>query len=136
MPSRVKSTVGETIRTILMADAPTVALIGSRIYPGELPQGSTLPAATYTVVSNVPENSLDGKVATTLKASRVQVDVYARPDVNGGAYAQAQALATCIRSVLGDLSDSDLTGFLENEADTFDNVTKYHGVRMDFTIWL
>ena len=131
----VRATVGETIRRLLMADAPTVALIGTRLYPQELPQGVTYPAARYAVISDVPESSLTGAVATTLTAARVQIDCYARPGAAGGAYTQAHAVASAIAEVLGNLATPDVSGELQLTRDTYDNVTQLHGVSMDFLIW-
>lgn len=131
----VRATVGETIRRLLMADAPTVALIGTRLYPQELPQGVTYPAARYAVISDVPESSLTGAVATTLTAARVQIDCYARPGAAGGAYTQAHAVASAIAEVLGNLATPDVSGELQLKRDTYDNVTQLHGVSMDFLIW-
>lgn len=125
----------ETVRTLLVSDPAVAALVGTRVYPLELPQSCQLPAIVCTVVSDVSEESFTGKVATTLKASRVQVDCYARPTGAGGAYAQARAVARAVETVLADLSDSDLTGSHETSRDLYDNLTQYHRVSMDFTIW-
>lgn len=133
--SRVKSTVMETVRTLLVGDPGVAALVGSRVFPVEMPQGSELPAVVCSVVSSVPESSLTGDVATTLKSSRVQVDCYARPSNAGGGYAQAHELARAVELVLGNLSDHDLGGVAENSRDLFDNVTQHHRVSLDFTIW-
>lgn len=134
-PPSSRATLGETVRTVLMGDAAVVALIGTRLYPNKLPQGAAMPAAVYNVISSVPENSFTGQVATTLKSSRVQIDCYARADAKGGGYAQAHAVAKRIGEVLGDVAEADVAGVLELERDTFDDVTQFHGVSMDFTIW-
>lgn len=136
MPSRVKTTVGETVRTILTADSATTAIVAGRIYPNELPQGVNLPAVVYTTISDTPELTFSTAIANTFKAARVQLDCYARPTTaGGGAYAQAHALARAVASALGDVADSDLQINLEAERDLYDNVTQYHRVSLDFTVW-
>jgi hypothetical protein len=48
----------------VLKNAPALAaLIGTRIYPQTLPQGSLLPAATYNVVDDREEYALDGGVS-------------------------------------------------------------------------
>lgn len=136
MPSRLKSSVGETIRGILIANSGVTTLIAQRVYPNELPPNATLPAIVYNVVSDVPENSFTGLTSTTTKNARVQVDCYASPTTNGdGAYKQVHALARAVELALGDVADSDLACVLEDTRDLYDNVTQYHRVSMDFSVW-
>lgn len=129
------ATAGETIRARLIADAPTAALVGTRVYPNELPQNVTLPALVYNVVSDVPENSFTGDTSTRLKAVRLQVDCYARAIGSVGSYAGAHEVADCVENVIGNLSEPGLSGNYESSRDLYDNVTQYHRVSMDFTIW-
>lgn len=129
------STLGETLRTRLMADAAVVALIGARLYPNELPEGSPLPAAVYGIISNVPESSFTGDTSTTLKTARVQIDSYARASTaGGGGYAQAHAVAAAIEAVVGNFKEPDLSANPENDRDLYDNVTQYHRVQQDFIV--
>lgn len=54
---------------------PALAAVqASRFYPIQLPQRGTLPASTYTIVSNVPGYSHDGM---SYETPRVQIDCYA-----------------------------------------------------------
>lgn len=135
----VRSTVGASIRALLIADGATAALVGTRIYPNELPQKVQLPAIVYTLISDVPEASFDGDTSTTLKAARLQIDCYARADGSGsaprGAYEKAHAVAACVERVVGNLAEHDLSANYESARDLYDNVSQYHRVSMDFTVW-
>ena len=129
-------TVIEMLRIELLADPTILELIGSRIFPNELPQAIALPAVCCSVVSSVPEQSFDGSVSSRLVNTRVQVDVYARA-VSGGptAYEGAHAAADAVLEVIGNLVRPELSAQLEVARDLFDNVTQYHRVSMDFSVW-
>ena len=62
--------------THLAADVTLAALVSTRIRPGMLEQGATLPAVTYTLVSRVPAHHRSGP--DTLGQSRWQFDCHAR----------------------------------------------------------
>ncbi len=131
----VRTTIIASIRALLLADGPTYSLVGTRVYPNELPQNVEMPAIVIVVVSGVPETSFTGHTSTTLKAGRLQIDCYARAIGSTGAYARARALAGCVEEVVGNLSEPDLSANLESDRDLYDNVTQFHRVSMDFTIW-
>ena len=129
-------TLGETIRSLLVADATLSGLVGTRIYPNEMPEGVTLPAVVYQVISDVPENSFTGQTSTDIKTARLQVDSYARAIGTVGAYAQAHAVAAAIENVIGNLSSADLSANVNDAGrDLYDNVTQYHRVQQDFIVW-
>ncbi len=77
-------------------DAGLAALIGTRLYPLALPENATYPAATYSVISEVPHAS--GRCMET----RVQVDLYDAGAAQDAAYdtvlAMRDALVTLIHS--------------------------------------
>jgi len=129
-------TIGPILFSVLSADVATQALVGTRIYPNEIPQGAQLPAIVYHVVSDIPESSFTGRVETTTSSARVQIDCHARALGSVGAYAGAHAVAACVLNVIGNLARSDLSGFVDSAArDIYDNATQYHIVQQDFTIW-
>lgn len=129
--------IGSLIRDALLNDAQFVSLVGSRLYPNELPQNVNLPAVVYNVVSDVPENSFDGSASTRIKATRVQIDCYARATTEQGAYALAHLVGDRVENVVGDMSrfTDGADGVYESFRDLYDNVTQYHRVSMDFTLW-
>lgn len=62
----------------LLAAAPAVtALVGTRIFPGQLPEGQPLPALTIEHISSVRLGRLDAQAATHPTQSRIQVNVQA-----------------------------------------------------------
>ncbi len=72
----------------LLADATLAAGIGTRLRPGMLQQGETLPAATYAQISRVAPHDRGG--ADGLAYTRWQFDVHART------YEQATTLANAL----------------------------------------
>jgi hypothetical protein len=132
-------TAGERLTLALRSNPEVFAFVGDRIFPGELPAQTQLPAIVYSVVSDVPENSFDGTAETRLCYCRVQVDCYARPAPQGkpGAYASAQRVARAVDKVLGNLQQpGQVAGFREASRDLYDSVTGYHRVSSDFALWL
>ena len=53
--------IEEALVKKLLDHAGLKALIGSKIYPEEIPQGVTLPAVFWIKVSDVPEHTLTGQ---------------------------------------------------------------------------
>ena len=62
------------IRALLVAHAPLIAQVpATRILPGLIPLGTTLPAIAYSFISGVPTKSID--MRTQLVRARIQVTV-------------------------------------------------------------
>ena len=75
--------IGKELRLFLVGQAVISDEIAQRMHPDGLPQGSTLPAIAYYVVSTVVEDELqDG--AAGLSHAVLQIDCYAatRSDAN------------------------------------------------------
>lgn len=68
------SLIDAACRAVLAADAGVAALVGQRIYPDRLPAGATLPALTYSLVSEVPDPYVPG-----VRQARVQVSCWSAP---------------------------------------------------------
>jgi hypothetical protein len=77
---------------ILSNNAALTAVVGNRINPLRLPQGSAFPAITLHVISNVPHMSKSGPSKTDF--ARVQIDTY------GTTYQSAYQTAELVRSAL------------------------------------
>ena len=122
------ATFGEQIFSKLTAATAVTALVATRIYPNKAPQGAGAPRIVFLVVSDVPNNTLDGDVASRQRQARLQVDCYAEK------YLDAQALAEAVDSVLGNLSGPGLSGWRENSTDLWDEEAQLHRVLMEF--WL
>jgi hypothetical protein len=86
--------IGAATRTKLIGTVAVAAIVGTRIYPDHLPQGATMPAAVYHVVSGTDEVDLAGM--SGVAHSRVQIDAYAdtRTSANLLALTIRDALAT------------------------------------------
>jgi hypothetical protein len=120
---------GEAIRAVLIADPTVAGLVGARIYPSLMPQGPTLPAIVYQVISEVPESSLAGTSVGRLTASRLQIDCYATT------YLAAHALADAVDVVISALSSPDLSAWRESSRDLYDNEAQLHRCSLDFAVW-
>lgn len=73
--------------------AGLTALIGTRCYPGPLPQGATLPALTYQEVGGSEPTGSTGSYQT-----RVQFDAW------GSTYMQARAVAEQVEAAFVDVA--------------------------------
>lgn len=91
-------TIRDLIRDYVLADATVASLIGTRIYPDQLPQKVTYPAAVILSVDIVRPNPLRG--VASLASARVQFDVYASPGNGQSSRARADAAGTAIRNRL------------------------------------
>jgi hypothetical protein len=122
-------TTGALIVAKLTASDAVTALVGDRIFPNMAPDGVSSPRIVYSVVSDVPENSLDGEVGKRLRRLRLQVDCYAvRHDT-------AEQLAEAVDEVLGNLDSPSLSGWRENSIDMYDDIAKLHRVLQEYTVW-
>ena len=75
---------------ILSTNAALTALISTRLNPVRIPQGSSFPAVSYNLVSEVPNPTKSGHSRTEF--ARVQVNAY------GNTLASAEAVASAIRT--------------------------------------
>lgn len=66
----------EGLRLFLLSRPGVVEAVGERVYPEPLPQGATLPAVTYSDVSDVGSTSNDGP--DCLRRPRYQLTHWAR----------------------------------------------------------
>jgi hypothetical protein len=84
--------IGAACRSKLVGTATVAAILGTRIYPDQLPQSTTLPAAVYYGISGVDEPKLTGLAG--FAQERIQIDAYASTRL------AANALALAIRDAL------------------------------------
>jgi hypothetical protein len=116
-----------------LADGATNA--GSRIYPNALPQGVTLPAIRYFLVSDPPERTHSGP--SKLRHPRYQLDCVADGDE---AYRDASNLAgqviTLVDGYVGAMGTFTChAGFRDEMRDNFDPETGRHMVQVDLILW-
>jgi len=84
--------IGAALRAKLIGTTAVAAILGTRVYPDRLPQGATLPAAIYYLISGTDETSLAGTIG--LAHARIQVDAWASTRL------AANSLATAIRDAI------------------------------------
>lgn len=117
----------QEMRLVLLAQPALSALIGERLYPLTLPQGATMPAMTYAVISGNTPGTHSGP---GLSRRRYQFDCW------GTTYSSADAVATALsdavsskRGVIGQAS------LLDNEVDQYDPETKRYRRIVDVMVY-
>ena len=87
------------VRTYVIGDTGVAALIGTRMYPTNLPQACTLPAVTYHVISRTHEPTLKGVAAAG--TMRVQFDCWAETRLASDAVGDAIVARLKVLAALG-----------------------------------
>jgi hypothetical protein len=118
----------EAIRAELVDDATLTGLVADRIYPQVAEQGTAFPAVVLTIITDTPENSLDGSPLTRLVAARVQVDCYAKT------YVSAHAVADAVDAIVAALSAPTLAGWRVAKRDIYEDETQLHRVVLEFVV--
>lgn len=123
-------TVEELLYSHLTGDSGVQALVGSRVYPVELPQECTLPAVRYQMISR---NELHVHVPCSLLAvRRYQVDGFAL------SYSSAKALEAALKTALYGFNKQAyaciLSTFIESMRDENDPEVGEFSTSMDVLI--
>jgi len=108
------ATLSGLLKNALSSSAGVTAIVGTRIYPLELPQTPTYEAITYQRVSNTAQQG-----STALRQSRYQINCWAAK------YSEAQELAVAVKTALEEYTDTDqIPGIkmsqVANEFDDYD----------------
>lgn len=126
----------ESFFSHLNADAALTALVVSRIFPLEIPDGEVVPAVVYAVDGDDRDPTLDGP--GSLKVALFDVDAY---DLTyAGAHTLADTLETLLENFSGNfgtLSPPDVVDHtrLERRFDRpFEQATGRYGVNLQFLI--
>jgi hypothetical protein len=130
----------ETVVRLLMEEPQVSAIVGTRIYPRQMPDAATFPALVVTKGSGVGSYDLQGDVG--MENARVQVDCYAT-----GA-SEVIALRTAVRRLLSGFKGGTASGdpcaiassFCINDLDLSEPSTERAGPRLkrrmlEFAIW-
>ena len=125
--------ITQIIYTRATTHAGTTALIGTRFYPGILPQNATLPAVTYQKISDPMVKRVMAGV-TNVRYPRVQLDVWA------ATYAQCEAVAVQLRTAFQDYATSSggLTlafTIVDSEFDNHEADNQLFRRTMDLRLW-
>ncbi len=117
-----------TLYNYLTGHAGLKSLVGSRIYPMQLPQNVMLPALTYQRISGPRVHGVGGR--PILARPRIQIDSWAT------SYANAKVLSAEVRAALdGHRAAEDAWGcILDNEIDDYDAETGRYRVIIDVII--
>jgi hypothetical protein len=114
----------KALHAALAGNAAVAAIVGTRIYPLMLPEGTPLPAVTYHRISGVPANSLTGH--SGLEAVTVQVDGWAR------GFAEAKNLAASIRLAM---AGAPFVNILDEDRDLYAPDMNTFRVSADYRCW-
>ena len=79
---------------LLTGSEAVTALVGLKIYPGLIPQNTTMPAVSYELISSVDIPPINAQAGGVILRSRVQVSVLART------YAEVKTIQEAIRRAL------------------------------------
>ncbi|WP_292366074.1 MULTISPECIES: DUF3168 domain-containing protein [unclassified Methanoculleus] len=96
------SLIDTACRAVLAANAGVTALVGQRIYPDRLPTEPTLPALTYSLISEVLDAHISGD-----RRARVQVSCWDDPEEHAGVRSPATVTAVA-EAVISALSRTAL----------------------------
>lgn len=123
----------------LTAQAAITAIVGTKIYPNRIPQGTALPCLMYSRTNTDHETQLAG--AAGIATATMQIDCFA---TGAGGYMTVKNLANAVRvklhgyrGYMGTEAVNDCS--LQNEIDIYDEPAHAedhgtHRVSMDFQI--
>ncbi len=131
------STIEQVVYELLSGDGTLSGLVGTRITPNLVPQGSSMPAVSYTQTSGLREQVMTGPVG--LVNSRWQINCW------GLSYASVRGVANAVREAIDGYSGSG-TGVTVQVImclDESDNpamiagkdIVRRYGKTLDFEIW-
>jgi hypothetical protein len=89
------------VATLLRTDPGVAALVGARIYPGQIPQNASYPCITYALIDDPSVNSHQG--SSGLAEARFQFDCWAKTDD-----LEAEAVSRAVRLALVGHTDPQL----------------------------
>lgn len=118
----------ESMATYLRKDAGVQAVLGSSLYPVDIPQDAGLPACAYQRISGPRELNHDGE--TVWVRARIQFTV------DASTYAQAKSIAGAIKAALNGFSGRMeaapvMECRIENESDGYSHASGVFTVRLD-----
>jgi len=128
-------TIGEAIYAHLADHAGLAALVGTKIYPGDIPQGVTPPVVVVQLISNPPIPA--GGSSYALHGPRYQFSCWA--DGYKGAVDVCEQVKNALMDysgVMGGTSGVTVQWCMcENEYDLYDEELRRSGRAIDFIIW-
>lgn len=121
------ATIEEALRTLLLSDSTVSGLVGTRVYPMQLPLDCTLPAISYSKISSPNNHLID------VASPRFQFSCFAED------YLEVQQLKTAVVSALnrykGVASGIHIKQIVFQDAsDDYEETTGIFHVPVDFKI--
>ena len=114
------------IHALLAAATAVTAVVSDRIYPGELPQGTAMPALGVSHISTIERPTINAGSAYTMVQTRIEVTVLSKDYVTlknlvrlvraacnyqRGVFATYTVISVMQELIGPDMRDSDLTVF-------------------------
>lgn len=121
------------IRSLLAANTALIAQVpAARIFVGDVPVGTTLPAISVKMISGVPRNTVD-MVGTKSVVDRVQVTLLTKTATQGFIWVLIRAALPVSR---GTVSTFDVDSILPDMAgpDMFDQIAIIYQQSQDFMV--
>lgn len=129
------------IRAYLLADQDISNVVGTRIFPIQLPQGVIQPSIVYHVIDETEAYHYQGPIG--LVAARLQIDAVSRSSD------QAISISTLCKERLGgfagvlsfgsnspqDSIEVQLIQFLNTQPEDYDNDLALYTKRRDYMVW-
>lgn len=111
-----------------LSHASVTAIAGDRIRPGIRKESETVPGISYQVVSFGENGSLEGR-ATTLRAIRVQIDLWALK------HSDILALDAAVRARMDTPASSFRSTMLPSGIDDYEPETKLYRRMLEYSCW-
>jgi hypothetical protein len=121
---------------LLVGDAATIALVGTNIFPGQVPQKNGYPAIVY---SQLGENRIETKDGPVEDGYRFTLEIYADIDDAVGGYVKAQSIATAAKNLL-EYYNGTTDGtryrirFVDQTDATYEDVSEVFKIVQDYTL--
>lgn len=121
---------------LLVQDTATVALVGTNIFPGQVPQKNGYPAIVY---SQLGENRIETKDGPVKDGHRFSLEIYADANDNAGGYVKAQDVANAAKNLL-EWYNGTVDGttyrirFVDQTDATFEDVSEVFKIVQDYTL--
>ena len=101
------------------------ALVGEKVYPLVIPQGTVLPCITYQRLRSYPANTLSG--ASGLERVDLEIDVWANK------YGEAKEVAKAVRAAMP--ASGPWGAHLRYDTDEYEYTGPYYRVLMRYNVW-
>lgn len=126
----------ESIIRLLLSDSGLSALVSTRIHPGSLPQGSTLPAIVMNRISGAPLYTDEGEAG--LSQARIQIDCWG--ETYSSAKQTARAVIACLSAFDGTVGATTFANIMLNAErdlrETGGDAAEYpFRTSLDFSVW-